>query len=41
LRQPLAGMGQLHTDRDVCKGSTDTPQMATLGTRATMNLQTD
>jgi len=41
LRQPLAGVSQLHTDRDVCKGSTDTPQMATLGTRATMNLQTD
>ncbi|MGH2639182.1 MAG: zinc ribbon domain-containing protein [Rhabdochlamydiaceae bacterium] len=24
------GIGQLHTDRDVCKGSTDTPQGATL-----------
>ncbi|MGC9011055.1 MAG: RNA-guided endonuclease InsQ/TnpB family protein, partial [Candidatus Micrarchaeia archaeon] len=40
LRQPLNGMSQLHADRDACKGSTDTPQMATLGTTATMNLQT-
>jgi len=27
LRPPLMeGIGQLHTDRDVCKGSTDTPE---------------
>ena len=41
LRQPLAGMSQLHADRDACKGSTDTPQMATLRTTATINLQTN
>jgi putative transposase len=30
LRPPLMeGIGQLHIDRDVCKGSTDTPRGAT------------
>jgi len=28
----MEGIGQLHTDRDVCKGSTDTPRGATPGT---------
>ncbi len=36
LRPPLVeGVGQLHTDRDVCKGSTDTPKGATLRTTET------
>ncbi|MEM0288206.1 MAG: hypothetical protein QXG05_08595 [Nitrososphaerota archaeon] len=31
LRPPLMeSIGQLHADRDVCKGSTDTPKGATL-----------
>ena len=37
LRPPLVeSIGQLHTDRDVCKGSTDTPKEATLGTTETL-----
>ncbi|MGC9293993.1 MAG: zinc ribbon domain-containing protein, partial [Thermoplasmata archaeon] len=36
LRPPLVeGAGQLHADRDVCKGSTDTPRGATLRTTET------
>jgi putative transposase len=37
LRPPsVGGIGQLHTDRDVCKGSTDTPRGATPGTMETL-----
>ncbi|MGC8562161.1 MAG: RNA-guided endonuclease InsQ/TnpB family protein [Thermoplasmata archaeon] len=36
LRPPLVeGAGQLHADRDACKGSTDTPRGATLRTTET------
>ena len=36
LRPPLVeGTGQLHADRDACKGSTDTPRGATSGTMET------
>ena len=36
LHPPLVeGTGQLHADRDACKGSTDTPRGATSGTMET------
>jgi putative transposase len=36
LRPPsVGGIGQLHADRDACKGSTDTPRGATPGTTET------
>ena len=36
LRPPLVeSIGQLHVDRDACKGSTDTPRGATLRTTET------
>jgi hypothetical protein len=36
LRPPsVGGIGQLHADRDACKGSTDTPRGATLRTTET------
>ncbi|MGC8672856.1 MAG: zinc ribbon domain-containing protein [Thermoplasmata archaeon] len=36
LRPPLVGgVGQSHTDRDACEGSTDTPKGATLRTTET------
>ncbi len=36
VRPPLVeGAGQLHADRDACKGSTDTPRRATPGTTET------
>jgi hypothetical protein len=31
----VGGIGQLHADRDACKGSTDTPRGATPGTTET------
>jgi len=33
---PVGGVGQLHVDRDACKGSTDTPKGATPGTTETL-----
>ena len=42
LRPPIGeSIGRLHADRDVCKGSTDTPKEATLRTTEASSLQTE